>query len=291
MAASRRPSAAQLRQRRARIAAIVLGVAFLGVAVIQGPKLLKAISGGSSSSTTAASTTTATTPGAVGATTTPATASGATVSGAGTSQLNNFSLFNPVVPFKPIPKPASASSTTTTAAGKAAAAPKAAATTTTAASTPAPAKAATPAAATTTAPTPAGTTPTPPAPPVTFTVPNGITAAIVKVNGKKELYGAGATFPEEAPLFKLAAIAKKGLKISVLGGTFIDGQRYLVLRQGNEVTLLNQSDGTKFVIVYLKKMTVPANELTSPTQTAATATTPAAPATTVAAPPATTAAG
>jgi hypothetical protein len=110
----------------------------------------------------------------------------------------------------------------------------------------------------------------------------------VTVNGRKQLFGAGATFPQDAPLFKLAAIAKKGLEIGVLGGTFADGQHFLVLRQGNKVTLLNQSDGTKFVIVYVKKTFAPANELTSPTQTAASATTPAA---TVPAAPATTSAG
>jgi hypothetical protein len=103
----------------------------------------------------------------------------------------------------------------------------------------------------------------------------------VTVNGKKQLFGAGATFPKDAPLFKLAAIAKKGLHISVLGGTFVGGQPYLVLRQGNKVTLVNQSDGTKFVIVYVKKTFAPANELTSPTQTAASPTTTAAPSATV----------
>jgi len=119
----------------------------------------------------------------------------------------------------------------------------------------------------------------------------------VTVNGRKQLFGAGATFPQDAPLFKLAAIAKKGLEIGVLGGTFADGQHFLVLRQGNKVTLLNQSDGTKFVIVYVKKTFAPANELTSPTQTAASATTPgsattpAAPAATAPAAPATTSAG
>jgi hypothetical protein len=130
---------------------------------------------------------------------------------------------------------------------------------------------------------------------VTFTVPNGIVAAVVTVNGKKQLFGAGATFPQDAPLFKLAAIAKKGLEIKVLGGTFIDGKPYLVLTQGNKVTLLNQSDGTKFVIKYVKKTFAPANELTSPTQTASSATAPAAtattPASTVAAAPTNTTTG
>ena len=118
-------------------------------------------------------------------------------------------------------------------------------------------------------------------------------AALVTVNGKKQLFGAGATFPQESPLFKLAAIAKKGLKISVLGGSFADGQRYLVLQKGNKVTLLNQSDGSKFVIVYMKKTFADATQLTSPTQTSATATTagvpaPAAPAATAPATPTTT---
>jgi hypothetical protein len=108
---------------------------------------------------------------------------------------------------------------------------------------------------------------------VTFTVPNGVQAALVTVNGKKQLFGAGAMFPQDSPLFKLAAIAKKGLKISVLGGTFADGQHYLVLEAGRKLTLLNQSDGSRFVIVYVKKTFAEPNQLTSPTQTSAAGTT------------------
>lgn len=287
---ARRPTQAQLRERRSRIAAIVLGVVFLAVAALQGPKLLKMINGGSSSSAPPASTESPTTPGAASSSLS-SSPTGALAGGAlGPGQLNGFSLFNPVVVFKPIPKPASDSGATTTTAAKApSTAAKPAAATPTTATPPPSAKQTTTSDKSATAP---------PAPPVTFTVPNGVPAALVKVNGKKQLFGAGAMFPQEAPLFKLAAIAKKGLKISVLGGTFVDGQHYLVLRQGNKVTLVNQSDGTKFVVVYVKKTFAPADELTSPTQTAASATTPAAPATTAPAPvpagataPATTAAG
>jgi len=253
----------------------VLGVGFLAVAVIQGPKLLKMIQGSSSSSTVATSNATSTSPGLSGTATTISPGPGAAVAGLGPGQLSGFSLFNPVVPFKPIPKPATSSptSTTSTPGGKGSvAAAKTATTTATPPTTTTP--------TTTNAKTQSATTTTTPAPPVTFTVPNGVTAAVVTVNGKKQLFGAGATFPQEAPLFKLHSIAKKGLKIGVLGGTFVNGQPYLVLQQGHKVTLLNQTDGTKFVIVYVKKMIAPANELTSPTQTT---TTPAAPATTAAA--------
>ena len=43
MAPPKKRTPAQVRDRRAKIAAAVLGVAFLGVAAIQGPKLLKAL--------------------------------------------------------------------------------------------------------------------------------------------------------------------------------------------------------------------------------------------------------
>jgi hypothetical protein len=276
--APRRPTQAQIRERRARIAAVALGVVFLGVAALQGPKLLKMINGGSSSSPPPAATTTSTTPGAPGST----TPGGVVVAAPGLGQLNGFSLFNPVIPFKPIPKPASTTSSPATGSGAKPAATKATTTpttTTTAASTP----------TTTTAPAATQTTTTTPAPPVTFTVPNGVQAALVTVNGKKQLFGAGATFPQESPLFKLAAIAKKGLKISVLGGSFVDGQHYLVLREGKKVTLLNESDGSKLVIAYVKKTFAEPNQLTSPTQTSQTPTT--AGATVPAAPPATTTTG
>jgi hypothetical protein len=269
--------------------AAVLGVVFLGVAAMQGPKLLKSLNGSSSSLSPGVTTTTSATPGAAGSPTATSPTTGVAVAALGPGQLSGFSLFNPVKVFKPIPKPpAIASSAPSAAASKAGSATaKGAATTTTSTPTLTPAlpKLTTPALTT---PVPAAKTTTTTAPPVTFTVPNGIAAAVVTVNGKKQLFGAGATFPQDAPLFKLAAIAKKGLHIIVLGGTFVDGKPYLVLTQGNKVTLLNQSDGTKFVIKYVKKTFAPANELTSPTQTAATATTPAAPASTAAATPATT---
>jgi hypothetical protein len=269
--------------------AIGLGVVFLGVAVIQGPKVLKMISGSSNSSAPAASATTTTTPGAPGSSATTSPTTGVAVASLGPGQLSGFSLFNPVKVFKPIPKPATpAAPSASTPSGKGSSpAGKSGATTTPSTPTPQPALTTTTTPALT-SPAAKATTTTTPAPPVTFTVPNGITAAVVTVNGRKQLFGAGATFPKEAPLFKLAAIAKKGLEIRVLGGTFVDGKPYLVLRQGNKVTLLNQSDGTKFVIVYVKKTFAPANELTSPTQTAASATTPSAPASTVPAVPATT---
>jgi hypothetical protein len=298
MAASRRPTQAQIRERRSRIAAVVLGVVFLAVAVLQGPKLLKMISGGSSSSPPPASTQASTTPGAVGTTTPGGVAVAAPVLG----QLQRFSLFNPGVPFKPIPKPPSASPSPAagTAAEPATAAGTAAEPATAAVTAAKPGAAP---AATTTQTTPSAVKPpetkapvaappattTTPAPPVTFTVPNGVPAALVTVNGNKQLFGAGATFPQESPLFKLAAIAKKGLEISVLGGSFADGQQYLVLQQGNKVTLLNQSDGSKFVIVYVKKTFADATQLTSPIQTSATATTPGATPPAAPAPSATTA--
>lgn len=271
--ASKRPTPAQIRERRARIAAVVLGVAFVGIAVIQGPKLLKTIKGGSSSSAPPTSTATSTTPGTPGSTTTTSTLGVVAVASAGPGQLHGFSLFAPGVPFKPIPKPALSGSPTTTPAGASPAGKAAAANaaTTTAATT---------TVATTTASVPATTaaTTTTPAPPVTFTVPNGVPAAVVTVNGKKQLFGSGAQFPLDAPLFRLAAIEKKGLRIGIVGGSYVDGQQYLVLKQGKKVTLLNQSDGSRFVIVFLKKTFAPADQLTSPSPTVATATTPAAPA-------------
>jgi DNA polymerase-3 subunit gamma/tau len=268
--ASRRPTPAQIRERRARVAAVVLGVAFLGIAVIQGPKLLKMINGGSSSSPPATTTDASTTPGAPGSTTT--SAAGVVAVAAAGPQLHGFSLFKPGTPFKPIPAPAKSGSSTTTTAGASSAGKAAAATAATTTPSSPPFGVTTPTNAATTPTTPATTT-TAPAPPVTFTVPNGVPAAIVTVNGKKQLFGAGAEFPQEAPLFRLAAISKKGLKIGIVGGSYVDGQQYLVLAQGKKVTLLNQSDGSRFVIVFKKKTFAPADELTSPSPTVASGTT------------------
>ena len=89
-------SPAQVRERRSKIAAVVLGVVFLGVAGIQGPKLLKQLSGKHAAATAAGASTSATSGGAQSvADGTPSLAAQSFVTG----QLSHFARFAMKDPF------------------------------------------------------------------------------------------------------------------------------------------------------------------------------------------------
>jgi hypothetical protein len=229
--ANRKPSPAQIRDRRARIAAVVLSLGLLAVGGIQGPKLLKLLSG---SPTANATQTTTSTP-------TGATASGApgavvATPGASTGQIHGFALFSPQDPFhSQLPSP-------TVAAASAPSKPAA------------------------TTPVPTAATKQAGAPPVTFTTtaPLRVVAFVLKINGKRALIGIGGTFPKKAPLFRFASLAGKRLRIGVVGGSFADGRPFLMLQAGREVTLLDESVGTRFVIRFVKMTHALPSLLTSP---------------------------
>ena len=269
--AARKPSPAQIRDRRARIAVVILGCVLLAVGGIQGPKLLKLLNGSNgSSSTNGAQTTQSTTTGQP-ASTTPgqpaSTTSGVIVPTTSSSagQIDGFGLFSPQDPFRSqMPSTAAA----TGASGTTQKATPTQATTTQAAAT----QATTTRAATTTQ-TPTTTAKQPRVPPVTFTTttaPTGVVAAVLKINGKRALIGIGGTFPEKTPLFRFASLAGKRLRIGVVGGSFADGRPFLILQAGREVTLLNESDGTRFIIRFVHMTNAPLDMLTSPGPTATT---------------------
>jgi hypothetical protein len=119
--------------------------------------------------------------------------------------------------------------------------------------------------------------PTPPAEPaasgtVSFSAakppPN---AAIVTTNGRKQLVYIGDGFPTADPVFRLVALAKKAVRVGVLGGSFTSGLPTIKLARGEPVTLANEADGTRYVIKLVRLTTAaPKPEPTS--------TTPAAPA-------------
>ena len=286
--APRKPTPAQMRDRRARIAAGVLGCVLLAVGGIQGPKLLKALSGSSGSPSanavqTTESTTTggtvSSTPGSVFATT-PSSSAG---------QIDGFGSFSAQDPFRsqmPTATGTTGATGTTAAPGATKKAATTPATTTQAATT----------AQTTTTKTTTTAATQPPVPPVTFTTttaaPTGVAAAVLEINGKRALVGVGGMFPVKTPLFRFASLTAKHLRIGVVGGSFADGRTFVVLQAGREVTLLNQSDGTRFMIRFVHMTHAPLDTLTSPGPTAG-ATPPAGfqPGATATTPPQTTTAG
>jgi hypothetical protein len=281
MPAARKPSQAQIRDRRAKIAAIVLGVLFLGVAVLQGPKLLKQVQG--SPSKLNANETTTTANAAVVASITPTSSLG-NGQVAGLTLLKRHSTpFHSQMPTVPTGTSssgsASASSTTTTSTGSGKGAKSASATTTTAPTT------TTAKAATTTT---SVTTPTVTTNPAALTLPvtpapTGPMAAVLKVDGKTEYIGVKGTFPTKSPLFELVSFKGKKARIKVVGGSFSSGQPDLLLEPKQQVTFVNQADGSKMVVKFLKTAHVSPEQLTSPTQTSSTAAAPSTGTTTTAA--------
>ena len=252
MAQSRRPTPAQIRERRARTAAIVLGVFMLIIGFIQGPKLLKMISGGSSGSTPAETSATATVSAAAVATITPSSA-------AGTGQLLGFALLKKQAnPFhSQMPTAAQTSATTQTAttgsgSSNASGSGSAGTTTTAAGSTSTSTSTATTTTSTPTTTAGVTTTPAPVTLPITVTTPSGLLAAVIKVNGKVERIGVQGTFPKKTPLFELISFKGKRARIKVVGGSFADGQAFLLLTPGQKVTFVNQSDGTHMSVRFMK---------------------------------------
>jgi hypothetical protein len=234
-AAKKALSPAQARERRAKIAALVLGVVFLGVAGIQGPKLMKQLSGKHSNVVAAV----AVAPAATGGS--PSLASSAVSAG----RLTHFGRFAMKDPFHALVKDASPAGGTAGASG--------------------PAGAGTAAGQLSVVPGAknSGSTATFTQTPGTAT-PGGpvVPAALILFNGKKQLVILGGTFPAKNPVFRLVSLSLKNVKIGLVGGSFANGKTTLALPRGHKVKLANSSTGDKFVLV-LVKLTTAAKPLPS----------------------------
>jgi hypothetical protein len=260
--AARRMTAAQARDRKAKLTAIGLAVVLAIVAAIQGPTLLHALHKPSSAAP----------PIAAGVAAAPASTqlAAASVANATARTLTSFARFPLQDPFHAQVAVASATATTTTttatppqtvakAARKPAAKPKQA---------PKP-KAAPALAISSTPPVPFTSAPTPVVPP---------NAALITLNGKRQVVLVGAGFPAFQPLFKLVALGKKDARIGVFGGSFTSGVPTLALVRGRAITLADEADGLRYVLrlVELTNMAPPAAQTAPVAQT--TTTTPSAPA-------------
>ena len=252
---ARRPTAAQLREKRAKALVIAFSGVFLVVMIIQGPKLLKMLNGGSAP---VGGTVAGALPAGVNPTSpTAAAASGSTAAVLADGQLDNLSRFAFKDPFRALVKvptaPAASSATTGSPAT----------------SKPNPKSSPAAAAAAAVAPT------------VTFTAtktpPN---AAVVKTNGRRQVIFVGDDFPSKEPLFKLVALGKKNIRIGVLGGSFTSGAPTIKLAKGKRLTLANKADGSRYVLQLLR-LTVATPLVKTTGGSSATTATPA-PATTTA---------
>ena len=211
--------------------AIAFSGVFLVVVVVQGPKLMKMLHGGTAPS---GGTVAGALPPGVNPTAPSASVSGPTVGAAADGHLGNLSRFAFKDPFHalisgassvPVPGSTAPPSKDKPAQPKAKKSPAAAA-----------------AAAV--------------APTVTFTAtkapPN---AAVLKTNGSRQVIFVGQGFPTSDPLFKLIALGKKNIRIGVLGGSFTSGAPTIKLVKGKRLTLANQADGSRYVIQLLKLTT------------------------------------
>jgi hypothetical protein len=72
--------------------------------------------------------------------------------------------------------------------------------------------------------------------------------AVISVNGAPESVQVGGQFPAASPVFKLVSLTKTGAKVGIAGGTLQSGSASVTLRKNKPVTLLNTSDGTRYVL-------------------------------------------
>jgi hypothetical protein len=115
--------------------------------------------------------------------------------------------------------------------------------------------------------------PAPPAPPDSSGGGKTLTSAVIAVNGVKELVTVGGNFPAAKPMFHLVSVSDHSVKISIAGGALANGEGSVTLKEGEPITLMNTSDGTRYKIqLYPQgtKITAPAS--TSTTSAPATST-------------------
>jgi len=75
----------------------------------------------------------------------------------------------------------------------------------------------------------------------------------VKMNGNEETVPKGGQFPDASPLFRIVAVGKKRASIGLVTGSFADGTRTLKIKQGHKLTLVNQTDGSRYELLYVEQ--------------------------------------
>jgi hypothetical protein len=73
-------------------------------------------------------------------------------------------------------------------------------------------------------------------------------SAVIAVNGSQETVEVAHTFPADNPTFTLVSAKPSAAKIGIAGGRLAGGGRTVTLRIGRKLTLVNTADGTRYVI-------------------------------------------
>ena len=228
---AQKPDIAAAKARKQKIILAVAGVALVGLAAIQGPKLMKGgsqpaaapVAAAPASADPASATAAPVAVAAAASTGKPAgyvagvaLPGGATVRVASTNQLTAFTLFEVKDPFVQ-----QVDDQTGLAQPDAPAAPPADAASADGAA--APADSGAPAAAT----------------------PEPVVYATIMFDGKPQQLKVKQKFPTKSPLFVLVSLKKKQAKIGVAGGSFDDGQN-VTLALGKKVTLVDTATGVRY---------------------------------------------
>ena len=225
---SRKVSAAQAKAAKQKKIVIGGAILLVGIMVIQGPKMLKLVSGGGSE-----------TPAAAPAPVTPAPVTGAppatpvsatTPATTGGTKLVSFETFSSKDPFVSQVQPAAKTPATTKTTT-----PKPA--TTSSAGTP------------TAAPTgtaPVKSTPTP------FTSssssPLAPGTARITVNGKTQVVATSSEFPKADPTFTLVAVGRGTAQIGIAGGSLKKGGKSFTITTAKPTTLLNTANDKQYTL-------------------------------------------
>ena len=75
-----------------------------------------------------------------------------------------------------------------------------------------------------------------------------VSTAVISINGAPESVRVGGQFPAASPVFKLVSLTKTGAKVGIAGGTLQTGDATVTLTKNKPVTLLNTSDGQRYVL-------------------------------------------
>jgi hypothetical protein len=76
-------------------------------------------------------------------------------------------------------------------------------------------------------------------------------SAMVEVNGKIQPVPVGVSFPSSNPVFKLVSVTSKGAKIGISNGGFSDGKATVSVAVGRSLTLVNKTNGRRYVLLLL----------------------------------------
>jgi len=76
-------------------------------------------------------------------------------------------------------------------------------------------------------------------------------SATVEVNGKIQSVPLGASFPTSNPVFKLVSVTGKSAKIGISNGGFSDGKATVSVAVGRSLTLVNKTNGRRYVLLLL----------------------------------------